>query len=156
MKKIMTLAGMGLLLSLFSLGFTGCVEEAGTQMKTQIITVEPRDWYWNPLYERLEAVFDWDQIDQYMYERGGVIAGVYINERLENGSTMTVLRSLPFVHTYYDNYNNLIYTRTFGFDVSLPSRPPGQVAFYIQDSDLSDGIIIDGNYQFKVTIFWED
>ncbi|MCD8184983.1 MAG: hypothetical protein LUD68_00540 [Rikenellaceae bacterium] len=161
MKKLLTWIGTGALTLLLSAGLSSCegdkhYYEVGADLYTEIISVQPRDWSWNAQYERYEAIFDWDEIDRYMYLKGSVTAGVYVTETAyENGRPYDyeVLRSLPFVHTYYDGNNNEIYTRTIGFDIGYAS-PPGQITFYIQDSDLREFGTPTATYRFKVTLIW--
>ena len=156
MKKILTVLSMALL-SLTLLGaMTSCEGDSyytGADMETFIIEAEAGDWQWNPVYSRYEAVFDWNEIDLYMYEWGSVTAGLYQEETLPQGSKQMVVRSLPFSHTY--RASGVEYTRNFGYDLAAPtSGRPGQIAFYIQDSDLANGGN-PGYYKFKVTLIWE-
>ena len=155
MKKTITRTFFLLCAGLFTgILLTGCEGDSyytGADMETTKFTVYADDWNWNSRYARYEYVFDWNEIDEYMFEQGVVTAGVFISEYFENNNqTYWVLRSLPFVHTYPDRGAN--YTQTIGFDISYPSR---QIAFYIQSSDLSQTKPNLDNYQFKVTIFWE-
>lgn len=155
MKRILAFLGTAILL--FA-GFTSCEDnyyQTGADMETYFITVKPGEWTWNSEFKRYENIRDWGLMDQYMYERGSVAAGVYITETDGNG-TYEVLRTLPFVHSYryWDaNLQQYIpYTETFSFDIS----EHGQITFYIQHSDLSDEVIINQPYEFKVTLFWQN
>lgn len=159
MKKLITVLGAGMLLLSAGL-FTSCDGDTyytGADMYTETISVEPKNWEWNPVYNRWDAVFDWSEIDSYMYEHGSLVAGVYITETgvddYGNEFTYESLKSLPFVHSYYDSKNDKFFTRTIGYDISLPPTPPGQITFYMQDSDLNE-FQKPGVFDFKVTIFW--
>jgi hypothetical protein len=152
MKKTMTKTITKALFLLFAgILLTGCDPDdfkSGTEMYTHQFTVEANHWEWNQLYNRYEYIWNWEEMDNYMYEQGVVTAGVYMWEKLPDGSDYEVLRSLPFVHTYSDRAGT--YTRTIGFDIS------GEyVAFYLQSSDLGQTHAAPQSLAFKVTLFWE-
>ncbi len=72
MKKILTQMLSGLLL-LPALFFVSC-EPAGVDMRTEMFTVDTRDWEWNDAYGRYEYVFDFYTLDEDMYWDGSVSA----------------------------------------------------------------------------------
>ena len=154
MKRFFTTLAAGVFSLLTMTGLTGCEfneYHTGAGMETTKFTVLGNDWVWNQRYSRYEYTFDWNEIDEYMFEQGVVTAGVYITEFYDNSNqTYEVLRSLPFVHTHPNRTGT--FTQTIGFDISYPSR---EITFYIQSSDLSSISPILDNYQFKVSIFWE-
>ena len=145
MKKIITRA---LFLLFAATALTSCDryddDNMQVDMLTKRFTVRARHWEWNESYRRLEYIYNWDEIDRYMYEKGSVSCGVFVRE-----GEYEFLRSLPFVQTYTDHGE--VFTRTMSYDIV-----PGSIAFYIQDSDLAylDGATQD--YTFKITLFWRE
>ena len=138
------------------LSLTSCeIKEKGVEMRTDHFEVFQRSWEWNSVYQRYEFIFDYWEIDEYMYYDGALTAGVYITETNDEGQRYEVLRSLPFVHTYVDGATT--FTETIGYDVSPgDNRYPGKIAFYIQASDLSNTKKFLRDYTFKVTTFWRE
>ena len=138
------------------LAFSSCeINEKGVDMLTDRFDVAQRDWEWNSVYNRYECIFEYWEMDEYMYYDGSITASVYVTEYNPDGTRYEVLRSLPFVHTYVDGQQK--FTQTIGFDVSPGDRRnPGQIAFYIQASDLSNTKKYLQDYRFKVTTFWLD
>ncbi|MDR2414291.1 MAG: hypothetical protein LBD64_04815 [Odoribacteraceae bacterium] len=129
-------------------GMAGCTIENSTEIETRFFPVAQRDWKWNASYKRYERIVDFPELSQGIYEKGTVLGGVFILEQDANGE-YEVLKSLPFVQSI--PYQNRSYTRTISFDVA-----PGQVAFYIQSSDLADDPNDLGNFDFKITLVWEE
>jgi len=144
-----------MLLILMSALFSSCEDkhyyEVGADMENRFFTVEPHQWKWNAVTERMEAVVSFDYIDEYIYEHGGAVsAGVYIT-KIVDGREIEVLCNLPYLVTDYDRNENEFYTVNMGFEISRDNR--GKIIFYIQDSSLAELEIRD-DYEFKVTVFW--
>jgi hypothetical protein len=129
-------------------GMVGCSVENGTEIETENFTVNLRDWQWNALYRRYECIINYPELSGGIYERGTVVGGVYIREKDQKGDVYEVLKSLPFLESI--PHIDGPYTRTISFDIA-----PRQVTFYIQSSDLSDSTDDLGNYEFKITLLWE-
>jgi hypothetical protein len=128
-------------------GLAGCTFENGTEIETEYFTVNKRDWQWNGDYGRYECIIDYPALSTAIYESGTVLGGVFIIESDANGE-YEVLKTLPYVATI-PNGNNT-YTRTTSFDIA-----PGQITFYIQSSDLKNSPDDTANYEFKITLIWE-
>ncbi|MDR0765336.1 MAG: hypothetical protein LBF09_00150 [Odoribacteraceae bacterium] len=129
-------------------GTAGCTLENETEIETAFFQVKQRDWTWNTAYNRYERVINYPELGQAIYEKGSVQGGVFIIERDANGE-YEVLKNLPFVESI--PYQNRSYTRTISFDIA-----PGQITFYIQSSDLSNDASDLGDFEFKITLLWED
>lgn len=134
-------------------GISSCEKNyySGADFFTDEYTVEnARAWEYNERYQRYEFIFDNDNIDSYIIRYGGVIGSVYVDE-IAGNTTVTTLKQLPFVQTYYyDNLDEYI-TETISFDISL-----GSIAFYIQTSVPDMGLAELQRYRFKVNVFFRD
>lgn len=138
-----------LIASLFS--FSGCTTEEiynirGTESSVSYFTIRRGDWVWNPALKRYEAFRGISALDQFIFDRGAIVGSVFITE-----NNVEVQKLVPFVHTYDDPFQP--YTETISMDFSLN---PSQVWFYIQASDLVRDDTYLQDYEFKVSLFWEE
>ena len=155
MKKTGLLLKIFLIFSL-TMCFTACtvVEECncGKQyipdLKSLFFTVDVKDWWWNGNLGRYEFQFNAPDITNNIYENGLVHAGIFIWES-GSGGNYEVLKSLPYVQSYYDARYDITYTETISYDIS-----PGSILFCIQLSDLYSGDEFLQTYEFKVSLLY--
>lgn len=126
----------------------------GANFTTVTYTINRNKWEWNDDYERYEYVARCPEITDYIFEEGTVTGGVFITEDGYDDKgrpvSFEVVKTLPFVQSYYDVPADVTYTETISFDYT-----PGWVAFYIQASDLSDTDEYLATYDFKLNIFYQ-
>ncbi len=133
-------------------GFSSCGDDVtyfGTDMVTDYFTVEKNAWKWVPspatdVAGRFECTLDYDKMDGYMIDEGGIQSHVFVNE---NGNEF--LKPLPFIQTYVDRQYD--YEETISCDYEL-----GKITFFIQSSDPAIAPGLPGRYVFKITLFWRE
>ena len=143
--------------------FSSCdeLDDKGVDMRTETFDVYQDEWGWNAAADRFEVIFDYDEIDSYMYEHGSIVGAVYITEKDEQtGGTFEVVHPLPYTYSYRRQLpggTTEEITETISFN-AMPgtSRYPGTIAFYIQTSSQASSAQWLSNYTFKVTTFWRD
>ena len=153
MKKILTVLGMGLLTFSVWGGFTSCegdtYYETGAQVwTTNDFLVEGRHWEWNSWTQRYEAVYEWDELDDYGYDYDLVVAQIYMNRNNGNGTTTEVLRALPYVFNTYVGTQE--YTYILGYEIERGR--PGLITFYIQAPENVNESVFLINYKFKISL----
>lgn len=119
-------------------------------------SVSASQWEWDEVNRRYQAIFDLDELTEFIYEKGAGLGYVFIGEQGQD----EVQKTLPYVETYpiFDGEEITgTYTETISFDIQYQNN--GQVAptvaFYIQVSDLyqDDGALPD-NYNFRIVLIW--
>lgn len=120
-------------------------DDTWSDMWTDYFTVDERDWSWNSSYNRMEYFYRWDEIDDYMFEKGDVDCSVFIQEGNEE-----VLHELPYVSSWYDDEREKFFTQT----ISFATLEDG-ILFYVQASDLRE-TTPGQDLQFKITLFWAE
>ncbi len=138
-----------------TIGFSGCEKkyyEVGANMETFWFTVKANQWDWNNAKGRYEYTLPFNNLDEYMFDEGGISGAVYVWEQ-KGSNSYEVLKSLSYVQSYYDGENNLIYQETIGFETSL--QPNKEICFYIQAHDMSSEDKYLAEYQFKINFVWK-
>ncbi|MCL1942424.1 MAG: hypothetical protein FWF54_02600 [Candidatus Azobacteroides sp.] len=106
--------------------------------------INPNDWTWNSSKGLYECVVDCPKLTADIYENGSVIGQIFLGQQ----NVDEVQRTLTYTQSYYDQYDNVTYTRTISCDWNV-----GTVCFYFQDSDLLSPRP-DVVYNFKITLLW--
>lgn len=123
----------------------------GLQKKTINVTVKKADWQWDNDEGRYDAIVNFPELTESIYEDGLQVGYVFIGQQ----GVDEVQKILPYVATYWvedDQGNTFKYTETISCDFQLGS--PGTVAFYIQASDLGRDDSILADYNFRVVFVW--
>ena len=162
MKTIHNILKASIFCLIITFGFSGCIKkeyfedyhdhyhsyyETGVELTVYNFTIGINDWKWNQIYERYECVLNFKEITEYIYEKGFVNAQVFVWEKNRDGSEYETLKPLPFVQSYFDEFENIPYTETISYDVS-----PGYILFSIQLSELWSTDEWLNDYDFKVSI----
>lgn len=121
------------------------------QGKIVNITVQIKDWEWNEDIGRYEAIYDFPELTEFIYENGAVLGYVFIGTQ----GVDEVQKLLQYGHTYSatdGGGNTITYTETISFDFQYGS--PSTIAFFIQASDLfrADDYLAD--YNFRIVLIW--
>jgi hypothetical protein len=121
------------------------------QGKIVNITVKRTDWVWNEDIGRYEAIYDFPELTEFIYENGAVLGYVFIGTQ----GVDEVQKLLQYGHTYSatdGGGNTITYTETISFDFQYGS--PSTIAFFIQASDLfrADDYLAD--YNFRIMLIW--
>ena len=138
-----------LIASLFA--FSGCTTEEiynirGTESSVSFFIIRKNEWRWNSDFKRYEVVRRIPALDQFIFDDGTIVGSVFVTE-----NNIEVQKLIPFVQTYAEGA--ITYTETISMDFSIN---PSEVCFYIQASDLSDEDKYLKDYEFKVSLFWEE
>ncbi len=121
-----------------------------TQWDIVNITVFEDDWVWNDKLAQWEAIYDFPELTEYIYENGALIGYVFIGEQ----GVDEVQKLLPYINTYslLENGNYSTFTETVSVDYQYGN--PSSVAFFIKDSELAmdDGAPL--TYNFRIVLIW--
>ena len=162
MKTICHILKISIFCLIITFGFSGCIKkeyfedyhehyydvyETGVELSIYNFTIGINDWIWNSTIKRYECLLKFNEITEYIYEKGFVNAQIFVWEKNRDGSEYETLKPLPFVQSYYDEVNDVYFTETISYDVS-----PGHILFGIQLSDLWDSDHRLDEYDFKVSI----
>lgn len=134
-----------LIASLFS--FSGCTTEEiynirGTESSVVFFNIRKGEWVWNSKLRRYEAFGDIPTLNRFIFDNGSIVGTVFVDE-----DNVDVQKLLPFVQTYAEGVISI--SMDFSLDPSL-------VCFYIQASDLINKDRYLKDYEFKVSLFWEE
>src|SRR5690554_2302551 len=104
-----------------------------TQWEIVNITVNDYDWEWNDDSAQWEAIYNLDELSEFIYEYGAMISYVFIGEQGVN----EVQKLLPYINTYSvtEGTNSFTFTETISVDFQYGN--PSTVAFFIKYSDLA-------------------
>lgn len=134
---------------------SGCWEK-GVQSETYWFTVQKSNdervenrWTWDDVTGRYECVFYFPELSGDVYNYGVVTAAV---ETWESWDFVS-LKTLPYVRTYYDEQRRTNYTETISYDIS---NNPGTICFFIQTNKPDEIAGLLSNYDFKVTLLWDE
>ncbi|NDV95977.1 hypothetical protein D0T84_13800 [Dysgonomonas sp. 521] len=137
-------------------GLTSCGDDiteqyyvVGTQLSNEYILVNKNQWNWDEDLECYVYSHNLSALDDHVYNNGAVVTSVFVNPDKDSER----LEQLPFLFTYWAEYDDGEW-RTYTENLNC-SYKPGVVTFYIQASDRTDGGVTD-NYEFKVSLIWED
>lgn len=123
-----------------------------TQWKIVPITVNKEQWTWNDNSKQYEAIFDFPELTEFIYEDGANIGYVFIGEQ----GVDEVQKMLPFVNTYSsgndDAGNPITFTETISYDIQLGN--PSTIAFFIKDSQLIQDPDAPQTYNFRIVLIW--
>lgn len=115
-------------------------------------TVGVNDWRWNPDAAQWEAIFDFPELNEFIYEQGAQLGYVFIGQQ----GVDEVQKLLPYINTYYggdDLQGNPIYfTETVSVDYQFGD--PSTVAFFIKDSQLAQDPDAPQTYNFRIVLIW--
>lgn len=121
-----------------------------TQWEIVNITVNDYDWEWNDDSAQWEAIYNLDELSEFIYEYGAMISYVFIGEQGVN----EVQKLLPYINTYSvtEGTNSFTFTETISVDFQYGN--PSTVAFFIKDSDLARDPEAPQNYNFRIVLIW--
>lgn len=123
-----------------------------TQWEIVNFTVGVNDWRWNPDAAQWEAIFDFPELNEFIYEQGAQLGYVFIGKQGVN----EVQKLLPYIETYDagddENGNPIYFTETISVDYQLGN--PSTVAFFIKDSQLAYDEGAPQVYNFRVVLIW--
>ena len=160
MKTICHILKISIFFLIITFGFSGCIKkeyfedyhdhhyyETGVELSVYNFTIGINDWVWNSAIQRYECVRNFKEITKDIYEEGFVNAQIFVWEKNRDGSEYETLKPLPFVQSYYDDVEDVTYTETISYDISL-----GSILFSIQLSELWSTDEWLDDYEFKVSI----
>lgn len=111
------------------------------------VMVKENDWHWNEKSGQWQVVANLPELTEFIYESGAALGYLFLG----NGSD-EVQVPLPYVNTYYDDNNDVIFTETISCDFQLGK--PSTAGFYIKASDLAKDDYAPNNYTFRVVLIW--
>jgi hypothetical protein len=122
----------------------------GTNWTRRKITINPDSWTvmnGNPgdLNTFFFASVPWNELTQYIYDNGSVVAYIENYDGVKNGMPFVLHRGEKD-----DNGNDILWTETYDFDFS-----PGELGFYLTYSDFSTRIRPDKPVDFYIIMFWQ-
>lgn len=142
-KQLMLFAGMLMLgMAFFA---TSCSDDSPTFNSDQIsITVSANEWEWSNIDPEIEGEGYFvvrksvPQLTRYIFDNG--VISVY--RVLDDG----VMVGLPSLGTYgYGTTERDYYTEYIGYEFN-----PGEITFFIETTDLSEGYPSDMNFELRM------
>lgn len=129
------------------------VDKTKTGWEVINYTVNKSAWEWNTNAEQYEAVFDLEQLTEFIYKDGAILGYVFIGEQGKD----EVQKTLPYINTYKEKLNDgtiITYTETISFDVQYAANGKSTVAFFIKASDLARADEYLANYKFRIVLIY--